>query len=121
MWHREATLPGSGTTVDVLFLDTEVSAGNTVTHTSIRCKQAEDPINPHPSQHDAATTQQTSNQPPKPTNTTQGFSVANVTEAYDAQVFAAATLLSSLLVYNSMHVLHANELEYLDLLVRWNR
>lgn len=51
------------------------------------------------------------------TTSTQGFSVSNVTEAYDAQVFAVATLLSSLLMYNSMHVLHANELEYLDLLV----
>ena len=48
---------------------------------------------------------------------TEGFSVSNVTENYDAQVFAASTLLSSLLLYNSMHVLHANELEYLDLLV----
>ena len=48
---------------------------------------------------------------------TEGFSVSNVTESYDAKVFAASTLLSSLLLYNSMHVLHANELEYLDLLV----
>ena len=47
----------------------------------------------------------------------QGFSVSNVTESYDAKIFAASTLLSSLLVYNSMHVLHASELEFLDLLV----
>lgn len=25
MWHREVTLPSSGATVDVLFLDTEVN------------------------------------------------------------------------------------------------
>lgn len=48
---------------------------------------------------------------------TEGFSVSNVTEAYDAKVFAASTLLSSLLIYNSMHNLHAGELEYLDLLL----
>jgi hypothetical protein len=26
MWHREVTIPASGATVDVLFLDTEVHA-----------------------------------------------------------------------------------------------
>ncbi len=26
MWHREVTIPASGATVDVLFLDTEVRA-----------------------------------------------------------------------------------------------
>ena len=102
MWHREATLPGSGATVDVLFLDTEVI------FTSDRpCTPNSNPKPPHQPH------QRTNHPPPK-----KGFSVSNVTEAYDAQVFAAATLLSSLLVYNSMHVLHANELEYLDLLVR---
>jgi hypothetical protein len=48
---------------------------------------------------------------------TEGFAVANVTEAYDSQIFAAATVLSSLLLYNSMHLIDAKELEYLDLLV----
>lgn len=47
---------------------------------------------------------------------TEGFAVANVSEAYDAQIFAAATVLSSVLVYNSMHLIDAKELEYLDLL-----
>lgn len=42
--------------------------------------------------------------------------MANVTEAYDARVFAASTVLSSLLLYNSMHLIDAKELEYLDLL-----
>lgn len=32
----------------------------------------------------------------------QGFSVSNVSETYDAKVFAASTMLSSLLLYNSM-------------------
>lgn len=103
MWHREATLPGSGATVDVLFLDTEVIFTSDQPYTP-------NP-NPKPPRHQPH--QRTNHPPPK-----KGFSVSNVTEAYDAQVFAAATLLSSLLIYNSMHVLHANELEYLDLLVR---
>eukprot|EP00624_Nannochloropsis_granulata_P006690 evm.model.NODE_50820_length_14285_cov_58.232552.2 len=47
---------------------------------------------------------------------TEGFAVANVSETYDAQIFAAATVLSSVLVYNSMHLIDAKELEYLDLL-----
>lgn len=47
---------------------------------------------------------------------TEGFAVANVTEAYDARIFAASTVLSSLLLYNSMHLIDAKELEYLDLL-----
>ena len=48
---------------------------------------------------------------------TEGFSVSNVSETYDANVFAASTLLSSVLLYNSMNVIHASEIEYLDLLV----
>lgn len=47
---------------------------------------------------------------------TEGFAVANVSEAYDARIFAASTVLSSLLLYNSMHLIDAKELEYLDLL-----
>lgn len=43
---------------------------------------------------------------------TEGFAVANVTETYDAKIFAAATVLSSVLVYNSMHLIDAKELEY---------
>lgn len=97
MWHREVRLRPTGATVDVLFLDTEVC----MPLRNARQRQGN-------SSHGADSNP----------NPDQGFSVSNVTEAYDAQVFAAATLLSSLLVYNSMHVLHANELEYLDLLVR---
>lgn len=47
---------------------------------------------------------------------TEGFAVANVSEAYDARIFAASTVLSSLLLYNSMHLIDAKELEALDLL-----
>ena len=48
---------------------------------------------------------------------TEGFSVSNVTESYDARVFAATTLLSSQLLYSSFGILHAGELEYMDLLL----
>ena len=49
---------------------------------------------------------------------TEGFSAAGVAEAYDAQVFSVALLLSSHLVYNSVKLITAAEVEYLETLVR---
>ena len=49
---------------------------------------------------------------------TEGFSAAGVAEAYDAQVFALATLLSSHLLYNSVKLITAAEVEYLEILAR---
>ena len=49
---------------------------------------------------------------------TEGFSSAGVAEAYDAQVFSVATLLSSHLVYNAKNLIQAQEVEYLETLAR---
>jgi hypothetical protein len=46
----------------------------------------------------------------------QGFAVANVSESYDGKIFASSAVLSSLLLYNTMHIIDAKDLEYLDLL-----
>ena len=49
---------------------------------------------------------------------TEGFSAPGVAESYDAQVFAVAALLSSHLVYNSVKLITAAEVEYLETLAR---
>ena len=49
---------------------------------------------------------------------TEGFGAAGVAEAYDAQIFAVATLLASHLVYNSRNLITAAEVEYLETLAR---
>ena len=49
---------------------------------------------------------------------TEGFSAPGVAEHYDAQVFAVAALLSSHLVYNSVKLITAAEVEYLETLAR---
>lgn len=49
---------------------------------------------------------------------TEGFSAAGVAEAYDAQIFSVALLLSSHLVYNSVKLITAAEVEYLEILAR---
>lgn len=49
---------------------------------------------------------------------TEGFAASNVTENYDAKVFAVSTLLSSHLLYNSVKIIDQLEIEYLELLAR---
>lgn len=49
---------------------------------------------------------------------TEGFSAAGVNEAFDAQIFATAVMVSSHLVYNSVKLITAAEVEYLETLVR---
>lgn len=49
---------------------------------------------------------------------TEGFSAAGVNEAFDAQIFATALMLSSHLVYNSVKLITAAEVEYLETLAR---
>lgn len=49
---------------------------------------------------------------------TEGFAANNVTENYDAKVFAVSTLLSSHLLYNSVKIIDQLEIEYLELLAR---
>lgn len=49
---------------------------------------------------------------------TEGFSAAGVNEAVDAQIFATAVMVSSHLVYNSVKLITAAEVEYLETLVR---
>lgn len=49
---------------------------------------------------------------------TEGFAANNVTERYDAKVFAVSTLLSSHLLYNSVKIIDQSDIEYLELLAR---
>lgn len=49
---------------------------------------------------------------------TEGFFANNVSESYDAKIFAVATLLSSHLIYNSVKIIDQASVEYLELLAR---
>ncbi|XP_031565024.1 guanylate-binding protein 5-like, partial [Actinia tenebrosa] len=49
---------------------------------------------------------------------TEGFAATNVSETYDAKVFAVATLLSSFLIYNSVKIIDQGDIDYLELLAR---
>ncbi|EFA84841.1 guanylate-binding protein [Heterostelium album PN500] len=49
---------------------------------------------------------------------TEGFYSSNVSETYDAKIFAITTLLSSHLIYNSVKIIDQSSLEYLELLSR---
>ncbi|KXJ23596.1 hypothetical protein AC249_AIPGENE12396 [Exaiptasia diaphana] len=50
--------------------------------------------------------------------TISGFAATNVSETYDAKVFAVATLLSSYLIYNSVKIIDQADIDYLELLSR---
>ena len=52
---------------------------------------------------------------------TEGFSSRNVSELYDAKIFAVTSLLSSFLLYNSVKIINQDDLEYLELLARRTR
>ncbi|XP_071948845.1 guanylate-binding protein 6-like [Antedon mediterranea] len=49
---------------------------------------------------------------------TEGFAANNVSESYDAKIFAVATLLSSYLIYNSVKIIDQADMDYLELLAR---
>lgn len=49
---------------------------------------------------------------------TEGFAANNVTENYDAKVFAVSTLISSHLLYNSVKIIDQSDIDYLELLAR---
>ncbi|KAL1427420.1 hypothetical protein MTO96_017472 [Rhipicephalus appendiculatus] len=49
---------------------------------------------------------------------TEGFAATNVSENYDAKIFAIATLISSHLIYNSVKIIDQSEIDYLELLSR---
>ncbi|CAG2111870.1 unnamed protein product [Medioppia subpectinata] len=49
---------------------------------------------------------------------TEGFAANNVTENYDAKIFAVSTLLSSHLLYNSVKIIDQSDIDYLELLAR---
>ncbi len=49
---------------------------------------------------------------------TEGFAANNVSENYDAKIFAVATLLSSHLLYNSVKIIDQVDIDYLELLAR---
>jgi Guanylate-binding protein, N-terminal domain len=49
---------------------------------------------------------------------TEGFYARDVSEEYDAKIFSVATLLSSVLVYNSVKTIDQAAIEYLELLAR---
>ena len=49
---------------------------------------------------------------------TEGFAANNVSENYDAKIFAVATLLSSHLLYNSVKIIDQADIDYLELLAR---
>ena len=49
---------------------------------------------------------------------TEGFSANNVSENYDAKIFAVATLLSSHLLYNSVKIIDQSDIDYLEVLAR---
>ncbi|KXJ23548.1 hypothetical protein AC249_AIPGENE12430 [Exaiptasia diaphana] len=48
----------------------------------------------------------------------KSFAATNVSETYDAKVFAVATLLSSYLIYNSVKIIDQADIDYLELLSR---
>eukprot|EP01125_Pyxidicula_operculata_P014554 TRINITY_DN4856_c0_g1_i1.p1 TRINITY_DN4856_c0_g1~~TRINITY_DN4856_c0_g1_i1.p1 ORF type:complete len:698 (-),score=128.01 TRINITY_DN4856_c0_g1_i1:14-2107(-) len=48
----------------------------------------------------------------------EGLFASNVTEIYDAKIFAVATLLSSYLVYNSVKLIDQSAIDYMEILVR---
>ncbi|XP_054157665.1 guanylate-binding protein 1-like [Oppia nitens] len=49
---------------------------------------------------------------------TEGFAANNVSENYDAKIFAVSTLLSSFLLYNSVKIIDQSDIDYLELLAR---
>ena len=49
---------------------------------------------------------------------TEGFAATNVSENYDAKIFAVATLLSGQLLYNSVKIIDQSDIDYLELLAR---
>ena len=49
---------------------------------------------------------------------TEGFAANNVSENYDAKIFAVSTLLSSQLLYNSVKIIDQSDIDYLELLAR---
>ena len=49
---------------------------------------------------------------------TEGFAANNVSENYDAKVFAVATLLSSHLLFNSVKIINQADIDYLEVLAR---
>lgn len=49
---------------------------------------------------------------------TEGFAANNVSENYDAKIFAVSTLLSSHLLYNSVKIIDQSDIDYLELLAR---
>lgn len=49
---------------------------------------------------------------------TEGFAASNITENYDAKVFAVSTLMSSHLIYNSVKIIDQSDIDYLELLAR---
>lgn len=49
---------------------------------------------------------------------TEGFAANNVSENYDAKIFAVSTLLSSKLLYNSVKIIDQSDVDYLELLAR---
>ncbi|XP_072015443.1 guanylate-binding protein 3-like [Amphiura filiformis] len=49
---------------------------------------------------------------------TEGFAGSNVSESYDAKIFAVSALLSSYLIYNSVKIIDQADLDYLELLAR---
>jgi hypothetical protein len=52
---------------------------------------------------------------------TEGFAASNISESYDAKIFAVATLLSSHLIYNSVKIIDQGDIDYLELLARGTR
>ncbi|XP_019856020.1 PREDICTED: guanylate-binding protein 5-like [Amphimedon queenslandica] len=52
---------------------------------------------------------------------TEGFAASNISEVYDAKIFAVATILSSYLIYNSVKIIDQGDIDYLDLLARRTR
>ncbi|XP_019643168.1 PREDICTED: uncharacterized protein LOC109484356 [Branchiostoma belcheri] len=49
---------------------------------------------------------------------TEGFAANNISENYDAKIFAVSTLLSSYLIYNSVKIIDQADIDYLELLAR---
>ncbi|XP_064459137.1 guanylate-binding protein 2-like [Ornithodoros turicata] len=49
---------------------------------------------------------------------TEGFAANNISENYDAKIFAVATLISSHLIYNSVKIIDQADIDYLELLAR---
>ena len=49
---------------------------------------------------------------------TEGFAANNVSESYDAKIFAVSTLLSSFLIYNSVKIIDQSDIDYLELMSR---